>query len=222
MPRAFAKPAFDIGFATNDIDGYTSFWSDDIGLAYDHLAKLGGGFHQHRWMQGDSIIKVNHTRTPLPDMPLAGYRGVMLAAGREAELRTPDGIPVSLVVDAQTDLTLQVTANDLDAFNCFYGDLLGLTPDGPNAFRLGRSRIVAQAGEVPEAPGWREKGLRYMTVQIFDCDGLTAEMERHGAVIGAEPRTIGQVRYSFVRDPDGNWIELSERASLTGKPVPQG
>jgi hypothetical protein len=27
------------------------------------------------------------------------------------------------------------------------------------------------------------------------------------------------VRYSFVRDPDGNWIELSERASLTGRPV---
>jgi lactoylglutathione lyase len=30
------------------------------------------------------------------------------------------------------------------------------------------------------------------------------------------------VRYSFVRDPDGNWIELSERASLTGKPVAAG
>ncbi len=45
-------------------------------------------------------------------------------------------------------------------------------------------------------------------------------MQAAGVEIGQPPRTIGQVRYSFVRDPDGNWIELSERASLTGKPVP--
>lgn len=219
---AFAKPAFDIGFATNDIDGYTAFWGADVGLAYDHLAKLGGGFHQHRWLQGDSIIKVNHTRTPLPDAPPAGYRSVTLAAARNADLVTPDGVPVSLREDTAADLTLQVVANDLDTFARFYGEMLGLAADGPGAFRLGGSRIEAEAGSAGDAPGWREKGLRYMTVQIFDCDGLTAAMERRGAVVGAEPRTIGQVRYSFVRDPDGNWIELSERASLTGKPVPAG
>ncbi|MBT6312771.1 MAG: VOC family protein, partial [Alphaproteobacteria bacterium] len=70
MPtNQFAKPAFDVGFATNDIDGYTAFWSDTVGLPYDHMAKLGGGFHQHRWTLGDSIIKVNHTRTALSDVP---------------------------------------------------------------------------------------------------------------------------------------------------------
>jgi lactoylglutathione lyase len=219
---AFAKPAFDIGFATNDIDGYRALLEGQAGLSYDHLAKLGGGFHQHRWRQGDSIVKVNHTRSPLDDALVAGYRAVTLMAGRRADLVTPDGVPLALREDAGADLTLHVVANDLDAFARFYGELLGLEPDGPNAFRLGRSRIVAEAGRVGHAPGWREKGLRYMTVQIFDCDGLTAEMERRGAVVGAEPRTIGQVRYSFVRDPDGNWIELSERASLTGKPVAAG
>ena len=60
-----------------------------------------------------------------------------------------------------------------------------------------------------------------MTLQIFDCDGLTAALEAQGVEVGQPPRTIGEVRYSFVRDPDGNWIELSERASLTGKPVRQ-
>ena len=34
---------------------------------------------------------------------------------------------------------------------------------------------------------------------------------------GDPPRTIGTTtRYSFVRDPDGNWIEVSQRAQLTG------
>ena len=87
---------------------------------------------------------------------------------------------------------------------------------------LGRSRIIAEPGAPARVDGWRERGLRYMTVQIFDCDGLTAALERAGVEIGMAPKTVGQVRYSFIRDPDGNWIELSERASLTGKPVPTG
>lgn len=222
MGRAFAKPAFDVGFATNAIAEYTAFWGGQVGLAYDHLAKLGGGFHQHRWRQGGSIVKVNHTQMALPDAVPGGYRRLTLASDKTAELLTPDGAPVTLKPDPATDLTLHVVANDLDAFARFYGGQLGLEPDGEHALRLGRSRIVATAGDVPPVPGWREKGLRYMTVQIFDCDGLTAAMERAGVEIGQPPRTVGQVRYSFVRDADGNWIELSERASLTGKPIPAG
>jgi len=39
---------------------------------------------------------------------------------------------------------------------------------------------------------------------------------------GRPPITLGKIaRVSFVRDPDGNWIELSQRASLTG-PLPPG
>ncbi len=222
MARVFAKAAFDVGFATNRIDAHTAFWGEEVGLAYDHLAKLGGGFHQHRWRQGDSIVKVNHTRTPLPDAPAAGYRGLTLAAARSADLGTPDAVPVRLRPEAAANLTLHVVANDLDAFDRFYGECLGLEADGVHAFRLGASRIEASAGEAPFAPGWREKGLRYMTVQIFDCDRMTAELERQGVEVGAAARTVGQVRYSFVRDADGNWIELSERASLTGRPVPAG
>ncbi len=220
MPKfEFAKPAFDVGFATNNLDGYHGLWEGQVGLAYDHLAKLGGGFHQHRWRQGVSIIKVNHTRTPLPEAPAGGYRALTLAADRAAELETPDGVPIRLRPDSAADLTLHVVANDLDAFHRFYGERLGLTADGAHAFRLDRSRIVAAAGAPPRIDNWRERGLRYMTVQIFDCDGLTAALEREGVEVGQPPKTVGQVRYSFIRDADGNWIELSERASLTGKAI---
>jgi len=220
MPAiAFAKPAFDVGFATNDLDGFRALWEGRAGLSYDHLAKLGGGFHQHRWRQGDSIVKVNHTRAPLADAPPGGYRGLTLKAGEDADLATPDGTPVHLRRNPGAALTLHVETADLAAFAGFYGERLGLEADGANAFRLGASRIAATAGPAPARAGWRERGLRYMTVQIFDCDGLTAAMQAAGVEIGRAPQTIGQVRYSFVRDPDGNWIELSERASLTGKPV---
>lgn len=223
MPQlAIAKPAFDVGFATNDIDGYREFWSDTVGLPYDHMAKLGGGFHQHRWKLGESIIKVNHTRAPLSDMPPGGFQRLSIMHSGAANQETPDGIPVSLAPSTNADLTLHAVTSDLDAFMRFYRDTLGLAPDGMNALMLGRSRIVAEPGAPARIDGWRERGLRYMTVQTFDCDGLTAALERAGVEVGAPPRTVGQVRYSFIRDPDGNWIELSERASLTGKPVPTG
>ena len=38
-----------------------------------------------------------------------------------------------------------------------------------------------------------------------------------GAWEGRAPSVLGDVaRISFVRDPDGNWIEISQRKSLTG------
>ncbi|MHB8576260.1 MAG: VOC family protein [Dehalococcoidia bacterium] len=47
-------------------------------------------------------------------------------------------------------------------------------------------------------------------------------MIARGVEEGRPPVTLGSVaRISFIRDPDGNWIEVSQRASLTG-PLPPG
>jgi lactoylglutathione lyase len=43
----------------------------------------------------------------------------------------------------------------------------------------------------------------------------------HGGREARAPVTLGSTaRISMVRDPDGNWIELSQRASLTGSLEP--
>jgi lactoylglutathione lyase len=60
-------------------------------------------------------------------------------------------------------------------------------------------------------------GFRYLTVQIFDADEACAQIVARGGRLGRPPVTLGTVaRYGFVRDPDGNWIEISARTSLTG------
>ncbi len=218
MPApAFAKPAFDVGMATNALEAHQRFWGEAAGLAYDHLARLGGGFHQHRWRQGASIVKVNHSRAPLADEPPGGYVGLTLAADRPATLVSPDGLPVTLAPGAPASLHLHVRTADLDGFRRFYGEVLGLEPAGADAFRLGESLISATPGAAPPRADRFARGLRYMTVQIFDCDAATAAAERLGADVGQPPSTLGSVRFSFLRDPDGNWIELSERGSLTGR-----
>jgi predicted enzyme related to lactoylglutathione lyase len=63
-------------------------------------------------------------------------------------------------------------------------------------------------------------GLRYLTLQVFDCDAAYASALQAGATIGRAPVTLGDTaRIAFVRDPDGIWVELSQRASVTGRAV---
>ena len=65
-------------------------------------------------------------------------------------------------------------------------------------------------------------GYRYFTVQVFEVDREHAGILARGGAEGRAPLTLGKVaRISFVRDPDGNWIEISQRASLTG-PASEG
>ena len=67
----------------------------------------------------------------------------------------------------------------------------------------------------------RAVGMRYMTVQVRDCNAEFKRLTAMGAWAGAAPVTLGEVaRICFIRDPDGNWIEISQRASLTG-PLPK-
>ena len=64
------------------------------------------------------------------------------------------------------------------------------------------------------------QGFRYITIQVRDVDAEHTRIIARGGAEGRPPMTLGTTaRISFVRDPDGNWIEVSQRASLTG-PLP--
>ena len=77
--------------------------------------------------------------------------------------------------------------------------------------------VVAEQGKVERSKEWRGPGYRYMTVQIWDCIAEYTGILARGGESGGEPRILGDtVRYAFVVDPDGNHIEISQRASLTG------
>jgi predicted enzyme related to lactoylglutathione lyase len=66
-------------------------------------------------------------------------------------------------------------------------------------------------------PDGSGKGWRYITFQVFEVDREHAHVLANGGREGRSPQTLGTVaRISMIRDPDGNWIELSQRASITG------
>ena len=136
----------------------------------------------------------------------------------------PDGNRVQLVPpghDGVTQLAMVIGVRSLSEHRRFYGDMLGFDEqswsNGP-AFRLGDSLLLleedraATVDPVRQAHGWR-----YITLQIADIDTAHAELRSKGVREGLAPITLGDVaRISMILDPNGNWIELSRRASIVG------
>src|SRR4029450_4932496 len=79
IPMHLAKQHLDIGLFSTRRDEQLAFWQHTVGLAYDHMGKLGGGMQQHRHHMNGSILKMNHSRHPLPEAPPSGLLGLQIA-----------------------------------------------------------------------------------------------------------------------------------------------
>jgi lactoylglutathione lyase len=222
-----AKPRIDIGLFTNDLEPMLDFWQNEVGLPFDHLLPLGGGMQQHRHELLGSVLKINHARNPLPDAPPSGYRELLIARDGllgPKRLTDPDGNRVTLVPpgsDGIERIGIRLGVRDAAAHRRFYAVALGL-PDVPErgglSFLCGDSVILFdEEPGTPESATLEGKGFRYITIQIRNVDAEHAAILARGGTEGRAPQTLGKVaRISFLRDPDGNWIEMSQRASLTG------
>lgn len=215
-----AKPALDVGLFTNDREAMLTFWQQQVGVAFAELLPIGGGVQQHRHAIGDSVLKINHSRDPLPEAPPGGIRRLVIAspASAETHLEDPDGNLVSLVAPGDVEqIRVELTVTDLAAHQEFYGDALGLSAVDDTTFRCGVSQIRLSEGDAVKDPQQRALGYRYMTIQVFDVVACHREILARGGREGRAPVKLGDVAYiSFVRDPDGNWIEVSQRKSITG------
>jgi lactoylglutathione lyase len=226
-----AKDRVDIGLATNNLEPMLRFWQDEAGIPFDHLLKVSPGNDQHRHDAMGSVLKVNHRREPIPTVPPTGYLELIVAREGLAEpksLTDPDGNKVRLVPmgwNGLTQIGIRMGVRSLEAHRRFYIDALGLTEepyDKGAAFRGGQTLLLVE--EDPDAPADAQMGgtgWRYITFQIFKVDEEHAAALAKGAREAMPPRTLGTTaRISMIRDPDGNWIELSQRASITGSLEP--
>ena len=87
-----------------------------------------------------------------------------------------------------------------------------------DTFRAGETLILLEQSSSAigdasvEGPGWR-----YITFQVFKVDREHARIIDRGGREAMKPTTLGSTaRISMIRDPDGNWIEISQRTSLVG------
>ena len=220
-----AKQHLDVGLFSNKRDEQLAFWQHTVGLPYDHMGKVGGGVQQHRHHMNGSILKMNHARDALPALAPSGIVGLEIAREGLAgprKLADPDGNKVTLVPKGHNGIegvAIQLTVNDPTAHDRFWTHAMQFERAGEGRYRCGDSLVViAQQGKVERGiTEWRGPGYRYMTVQIWDCLAEYEGILARGGSSGGAPRILGEtVRFAFVCDPDGNHIEISQRASLTG------
>ena len=218
-----AKDCLDVGLYTDDWPGFRSFYGDTLGLPYEELLKVGGGVHQHRYSLRGSVLKVNASRDQLP-ASASGYRRLLVAAEDHEGSRAlvdPGGLGVVLVAPGTRGVTrigVEMRVTDTAATARFLTDGLGAQPTAPDTFRLGTTMFFLEADPDAGRSGpLRAAGFRYLTVQVYDVAAQHRRLLDSGAEEGMAPTRLGDTAaISFVRDPDGNWVEISQRASLTG------
>src|SRR5262249_6627458 len=237
-----AKNFLDIGLFTNRLDEMKRFYGERLRLPYEELLPLGGGMHQHRYGLLGSVLKINHSRGPLPQRSRGGGERRRPIGGSPPpmpfELTDPDGNSIELVPTGQRgirhiEIHLGVTS-EAD-FAKFYGEALGGQRVDERRCRIGETilsfahdpaarRADKSASQTAEEVigSIRAVGFRYCTVQVMNCDAEHQPLLPMGVWDGAAPVTLGKVaRIPFIPDPDGNSIEISHRASLTGPLPPQ-
>ena len=229
-----AKPHLDIGMYVRETEPALRFWQDEVGATFDHVLALAPGQRQHRHDLYGSVLKINNSRDPRPDAPPTGYLELIVAReGLDAPktLEDPEGNRVTLVPPGTFGVEkvgVRLAVRDLEAHRAFYTKALGLAEEAVEgagaAFRAGDSVIlIDQSPDAPASAQIGGYGWRYITFQIFKVDEEHAYAVAHGAGEGRAPVTLGETaRISMIRDPDGNWIELSQRASIVGSLSPSG
>lgn len=223
----FAKPHLDVGLFTNKKDEQLDFWNNVIGLPFDHMLKLGGGLQQYRFAAHGSIIKVNDSRAPLPrklPLPISKLVVASASATHPREYLDPDENLIAIVPLRYQDITavgVHLPAKNISVTGNFLEHALKLQRETDTVFRCGYSLLFLEESDMvnPDSE-FVVAGLRYLTLQVYQCDEAHMLALNAGAREGRPPASLGSTaRVSFVISPDGLWIELSERASLTGHPI---
>lgn len=223
------RPQVDVGLFTNRINEMKVFYGQTLGLDFDSELPIGDAFTQHRFVANGSIIKLMEARDPLPRRHPGGYETIIIASNRFPQpeaFNDPDGNAIVLVppgIDDVNQLQIRLGVSDVDRFDAFYANAMGANSIGGHRHKIGRTIFATfrhpLAKAVKPAPmatllevvkAMAALGIRYVTIHVKDCDTAFQAATAAGAAVGVAPATFGTIaRAAFVRDPDGNFIELA-------------
>ena len=214
-----AKPFLDVGIYTNRVEEQRAFWEGEVGLPYEELLKAGRGVHQYRLGLHGAVLKVNDSREPLEQAPSC-LRGLVVHGPERRSLVDPDGLAVEVDPDVEA-VAVRWASSDPNRLGPLLEEGLGAVPRGDGRWTVGGTELrVEWAADAEHGPLRALGGIRYLTVQVFDVVAEHRRLLDLGWAEGTAPVRLGDVAHiSFVRDPDGVHLEVSQRASLTG-PLP--
>lgn len=224
------RPQIDIGLFTNRIEDMKAFYAGTLKLAFESELPISDAFKQHRYIANGSIIKLMEARDPLPRRHPGGYESLIIASSlfpNPEALHDPDGNSIVLVPPGRDDVNqveVRIGVSDVNRFDEFY-KAAGGTDIGHDRYKLGETIFAAFRHPLAKltrpsplsslqdvVKAMAGLGIRYITIQVKDCDAAFRTMTDAGASACAAPEVFGnRARAAFVRDPDGNFIELAQR-----------
>ena len=220
---SLAKSVIDVGYFTEDLAKTLDFWRIEVGLDYEPPVKFNDGLTQYRHKLGDSIIKINTSKNLLNNNP-GRYAKLVIAREGQTTPETvfdPDGNEIMFVPPGYNSVTgvgICIKTSRIELYKQFYQDDLECAAISDNTFQLGDSIIFLEKDpNASRARHWVDKGLRYFTIHVRQIDNTYAALMDAGVEPGEAPYSIGKIaRISFIKDPDGRWVEVAQRASLAG------
>jgi predicted enzyme related to lactoylglutathione lyase len=201
-----------------------AFWKREAGAVFDHVLPIRRGVKQYRHDISGSVLKINNHYEPLPQRRPSGYSELLIARddiAAERKLRDPDGNAVRLVPTGAYGITqvgIRLHVRNMATHRTFFTNALELNEVAEGIFRAGATLILLeQSANATGDASVDGIGWRYITFQVFKVDQEHARILDRGGQEAMKPTTLGDTaRISMIRDPDGNWIEISQRASLVG------
>ena len=220
---SLAKSVIDIGYFTEDLAKSLDFWRTEVGLDYEPPIEFNDGLTQYRHKLGDSIIKINTSKNLLNNNP-GQYAKLLIAREGQTTPETvfdPEGNEIMFVPPGYNSVTgvgICIKTSRVELYKKFYQDDLECATICDNTFQLGNSIIFLDRDPNASRAGhWVDKGLRYFTIHVRQIDNTYAALMDAGVEPGEAPYSIGKIaRISFIKDPDGRWVEVAQRASLAG------
>ncbi len=225
-----AKNHLDLGLFSTNISSDIDFWQKIIGLNFEEKLNLNkpvvpGPTTQYRHDANGSVIKVNDFQDKMlySRSTPSGLKGLSIARDISKELNheTGSGEFVRVVprgTDGIQGIAVTIASENPSRLENFYVQVLQFESIAPFKCRCGDTVLILQKGVgATETKTFVGEGFRYLTIQVFDAVATCRSIKKMGGRIAMEPIWVGEIaKVGFALDPDGNWLEISARASLTG------
>jgi lactoylglutathione lyase len=215
----------DIGLFSDD-PATAAFYEDRIGLPFQETLRHSPTYEERFYAFNGASLKVNYSTEPMAPGG-GGYRGVLVARDgidESVDLVDPDGVRVSLVPPGHRGVThggVVLGVPDVAAQADFLSRALGGQVE-EGGVRLGNSLVLLEDtdAEAAREPVWRS-GLRYVVLYVDDLANAHDHVVAEGAEHSMEMVRLGdRCAFSWLRDPQGNWIELVQRADRSSVALP--
>jgi catechol 2,3-dioxygenase-like lactoylglutathione lyase family enzyme len=219
-----ARGAFDVGLLTTDIDPMIAFWHRERRLPIERIFEPTPGVTQYKLTMHGAVLKVNHVAGGASQPTRLGAVRLLRLVDDEIavahHLRDPDGNLAQLVPpggDLST-FTVHLAVSDERSAADFYGGVMGLESVSDRVYDVaGAALSFAWSPDVMPGAGMGGRGFGYITLQVMDVVSANALVCGRGAqevLAPSDSAYAGGSSVSFIADPDGNLIELSERPDL--------